>query len=117
MRGGNFLYLIEGLVLPLIVHRGVSQGGRKLTPGQLVNFWHKHRQEVSGVDAGNDGTVTVSLTGLQALRARSLVVVSNPDKPQVWTVRRIMESAERVPIMSAPAPEQSACQRRGRLKL
>lgn len=89
MRGGNFFYQ---LYLPeaFIVHRGVSQSGKKLTAGQRKSFWRKNNRDVAGIKIG-DGKVIVSLNGLQVLREKNLVIVSSPGKPKVWTIKRIKE--------------------------
>jgi len=116
MRGGNFFFRLE-LPGALVVHRGVSQGGRQLEPERRKAFWQKNVRTVAGVET-RDGTVAVSLAGLQTLREKCLVLVSAPERPRVWTPRRIMESAERV---SAVPPvggnAASASSRRGGLKL
>lgn len=82
-----------------VVHRGVSQGGKKLTAEKRKAFWQKNSQKVAGIEAG-DGKIILSLQGFRALREESLVIVSNPGKPRVWTIKRIMGSAEKVSMMN-----------------
>lgn len=93
MRNGNFSYELK-LPEAFIVHRGVSQGGRKLSAEQRRIFWQKNSRKVPGVEI-NTGKVVISLSGLRILREKNLVIVSNPGKPRVWTIKRIMESAEK----------------------
>ncbi len=113
MRNGNFLYQLS-LQEAFIVHRGVSQGGKKLNADQRRIFWQRNSQKVSGVEIGA-GKVLVSLVGLRVLREKNLVIVSNPGKPRIWTIKRIMESAERNQVI--PELTQGSSQRRGGLKL
>jgi len=113
MRNGNFLYQLS-LQEAFIVHRGVSQGGKKLNADQRRIFWQKNSQKIAGVEIKAD-KVAISLVGLRVLREKNLVIVSNPGKPRVWTVKRIMESADKNQMMTEAAP--GASQRRGGLKL
>jgi len=113
MRNGNFFYILK-LQEVFIVHRGVSQGGKKLKADQRRIFWQKNSQKIAGVDIKAD-KVTISLVGLRVLREKNLVIVSNPGKPRVWTVRRIMKSADKNQMMTEATP--GASQRRGGLKL
>ena len=113
MRNGNFSYELK-LQESLIVHRGVSQGGKKLNADQRRTFWQKNSQKVEGVEIKAD-KVAISLVGLRVLREKNLVIVSNPGKPRIWTIKRIMESAER--NHAIPELTQGSSQRRGGLKL
>ena len=113
MRNGNFLYELK-LLEAFIVHRGVSQGGKKLNADQRRTFWQKNSQRVTGIET-SAGKVVVSLGGLRVFRKKNLVIVSNPGKPRIWTIKRIMESAERNQII--PETMQGLSQRRGGLKL
>jgi len=113
MRNGNFFYVLK-LQEAFVVHRGVSQGGKKLSADQRRTFWQKNAQKVTGVEI-NAGKVTVTLVGLRVLREKNLVIVSNPGKPRIWTIKRIMESAGRSQMMIEATP--GASQRRGGLKL
>ena len=114
MRGGNFSFRLE-LPEAFIIHRGVSQGGKKLTAETRRTFWQKHCREVEGVQIG-DGEVAVSLMGLRMLREKHLVIVSSPAHPRVWTFRRIMESAEKIPTVPEVGIGGTSA-RRGGLKL
>jgi len=113
VRGGNFSFRLE-LPEAFVVHRGVSQGGKKLTADTRRTFWQSRCRKVEGVELGN-GKVAVSLTGLRMLKEKHLVIVSHPERPRVWTFRRIMESAERT--QTTPTVGQGASMRRGGLKL
>lgn len=113
MRNGNFLYQLT-LQGAFIVHRGVSQGGKKLSADQRRTFWQKNAQKVDGVEIKAD-KVAISLVGLRVLREKNFVIVSNPGKPRIWTIKRIMESAER--NQNIPELTQRSSQRRGGLKL
>jgi hypothetical protein len=115
MRNGNFFYVLK-LQEAFVVHRGVSQGGKKLNADQRRIFWQKNSQKIAGVDIKADKVkVTISLVGLRVLREKNLVIVSNPGKPRVWTATRIMESADKNQMMTEATP--GASQRRGGLKL
>lgn len=114
MRNGNFYYELK-LSEAFVVHRGVSQGGKKLSPEKRLAFWQKNSREMEGIEI-SDGKITVSLSGLRALREKSLVIVSNPRKPRVWTVKRIKKFARKIRAMEItenPSPPP----RRGGLKL
>lgn len=113
MRDGNFLYKMK-LPEAFIVHRGVSQGGKKLKAEERRTFWQKNCEKVVGVEI-SAGKVVISLSGLRVLREKNLVIVSNPGKPRIWTIKRIMESAERNQMITEATP--GASQRRGGLKL
>lgn len=113
MRGGNFFYVLEQAEA-FIVHRGVSQGGKKLSADKRKAFWEKNSQTVSGVKIAG-GQVTISLDGLRELREKSLVVVSNLSNPRVWTPKRIMESVGKVKIIEETKGANNG--RRGGLKL
>lgn len=114
MRNGNFTLVLR-VRGAFIVHRGVSQGGRKLRAWERrFNFWQKNCQKVDGITI-NDGKVTITLPALRILRERNLVIVSNPGKPRVWTVSRILKTAQRVQTMSETTP--GAFARRGGQRL
>lgn len=115
MRNGNFSYELK-LQEAFVVHRGVSQGGKKLTADQRRTFWQKNSQKVDGVEIKADKAV-ISLVGLRVLRKKNLVIVSSPGKPRVWTIKRIMGSAERNQTIPEPKMTQGSSQRRGGLKL
>ena len=117
MRNGNFLYEVK-LPGAFIVHRGVSQGGRKLTPEKRAKFWQKHYKKISGIEfdpAGNGLIMSVSVSALRELRKRNLVVACNQEKPRVWTPNRIIKSGRKVQTM--PQPKATTVVRRGGLKL
>jgi hypothetical protein len=114
MRAGNFFFELP-LPEALVVHRGVSQGGRKISADDRWIFWQKNAKEVPGVDI-NNGKVTVSLPGLRTLREKNLVIVSNPGKPRIWTVKRITESSTKT-NHSEQSALQGASKRQGGLKL
>lgn len=114
IRSGNFTLELR-VRGAFIVHRGVSQGGRELRAWERrFNFWQKNCQKVDGITI-NDGKVIVTLPALRILRERNLVIVSNPGKPRVWTVRRILEFAERVQALPEAVTGES--RRRGGMKL
>jgi len=117
MRRGNFVYEVN-MPGAFIVHRGVSQGGRKLTPEKRAKFWQKHCRKISGVDfdpADKGLIMAVSVNGLRELRRRNLVVVCNPEKPRVWTPNRIVKFGRKVQVM--PQAEVITVGRRGGLRL
>ncbi|MFA6376119.1 MAG: hypothetical protein WCX69_01820 [Candidatus Paceibacterota bacterium] len=113
-RSGNFSLVLE-VRGAFVVHRGVSQGGKKLSAwDRRWKFWKKNSQDIVGVEI-SEGKVTITLPALRELRERNLVVVSRPGRPEVWTPKRILKSAERVQVMPEAVPGSS--QRRGGMKL
>ncbi len=120
MRQGNFVYQLN-LSEAYIVHRGVSQGGKKLTASQRRRFWEREWIPVPGITGAVNGfgagDVLISLSALRVLRKENLVIVSNPEKPRVWTIKRIMESAKKIRRMEEGYTEEALSQRRGGLKL
>ena len=115
MRNGNFSY--ELLSEVFVVHRGVSQGGKKLSADQRRTFWQKNSQKVEGIEIKADKAV-ISLPGLRVLRKKNFVIVSSPGKPRVWTIKRIMESAKRnQTIPELKLTQERSLQRRGGLRL
>ncbi|MDD4610903.1 MAG: hypothetical protein PHU73_03050 [Patescibacteria group bacterium] len=95
MRGGNFFYRLS-LPGAILVHRGVSQGGRKLLAETRKVFWQRNSRTVQGVEIASDGTVKISVQGLREMRQLSLVLVVQPSKPRVHTAARILKSAEKI---------------------
>ena len=114
LRNGNFTLVLR-VRGAFIVHRGVSQGGRELRAWERRrNLWEKNSQKVDGVEI-TPGKVTVTLPALRELRERNLVIVSRPGRPEVWTTKRILKSAERVQAIPETIP--GAFARRGGQKL
>ncbi len=85
-----------------IVHRGVSQV--KINDAKkLEAFWQKKAQEVPQVsllmDKQGQGMVRTTIAlkpGWETIGQKDLVIVSNPQKPRVWTVKRLRQAARRV---------------------
>ncbi|MFH1030056.1 MAG: hypothetical protein V1770_02245 [bacterium] len=107
MRNGNLKYRLK-LDKAVIVHRGVSQGGRNLDPRKRADFWVKkaYKKALNGEIAGiraiyskknnyERATFIITPEGLRKMREFSLVIVCNPKKPAVWTPKRILTSAKR----------------------
>ncbi len=114
MRSGNFTLELR-VRGAFIVHRGVSQGGRKLSAWERqYRLWQKNSQKVDGIVIAAD-KVMITLPALREMRERSLVIVSSPGKPRVWTVSRILKSAQRVQVMSEAI--HGVSRRRGGQKL
>lgn len=89
-----------------MVHRGVSQGGRNLDALERMKFWAKKASKkvmkggIAGIKAVfsknfKEAKFIISPEGLRNMRKFSLVIVSNPEKPAVWTPDRILKSAPR----------------------
>ena len=115
VRNGNFSYEMTFRDETFIVHRGVSQGGRELSPKKRTSFWRKNSQEVVGITI-NHGKVRISLEGLRGLSKKSFVIVSNPEKPRIWTSKRIIKSAKKVQMMTSTGSIGTP-QRRGEMVL
>jgi hypothetical protein len=118
MRNSNRVFEIplRGLV-GAIVHRGVSQGGRNLSIKKRSTFWRKNAKEVDQVFIGRCARFTPR--ALINMRQRSLVLVVNPENPQVWTPTRIEKSEKKFTSVKkyAPVISRNTSTRRGNLKL
>ncbi|MFH1030055.1 MAG: hypothetical protein V1770_02240 [bacterium] len=86
-----------------LVHRGVSEHGRKLTPEKRRKFWGRNFRNIFHGEVEFDRwdntvpwKIKITPQGLQAMREKSFVIVSNPEKPRVWTPKRIMKFAKKV---------------------
>ncbi|MEK9135173.1 MAG: hypothetical protein AAB451_02640 [Patescibacteria group bacterium] len=92
LRKGNFRYEFSLPTVDMevfIVHRGVSQGGKKFNPEQRRRLWGKKTKfPIAGVEIGKE-KVTISAEGLKILRQKSLVIVFFSEKPVVWAPGRI----------------------------
>jgi hypothetical protein len=86
-RGGNYQHTIQTTGATFVVHRGVSQAKRP-TEAQTLRLWKKRNKEVEGVTI-SEHEVRITPAGLRSLRERSLVIISNPASPQVWSPGRI----------------------------
>jgi len=123
-RQGNFLYHLDLGQMIYLVHRGVSQGGRKLSPKARERWWQKKTGNgdlpegmywmPSSKYAGP--ALVMSMEALRFMRERSLIIVANPAKPQILTPKRII--AQGVRVDGIPATAISAgTSRRGLLQL
>lgn len=88
-RGGNYNHTIQVAGPAFVVHRGVSQAKRK-TAAEYRRLWEKKQKHIGGIAFSENGNeVTVTTSALRELRKKSLVIVSNPAAPQVWSPGRI----------------------------
>jgi hypothetical protein len=102
----------------VIVHRGVSQGGRKLSPEERTTFWLKNAKKVEGVSLGLYYT-RFTLGALSEMHRRNLVLVVNPAKPHVWTPARIKKLGKKFSAVKFTTVNESKknVRRRGGLQL
>ncbi len=118
MRNGNRVFEtpLKGLK-GAIVHRGVSQGGRKLSPEKRLLFWHNNAKKIEGFSK-NWKCARFTLSALAVMRRRSLVLVVNPKKPQVWTPSRIEKFGQKfTAVEKFRVVAGNGTTRRGNLKL
>ncbi len=116
MRNGNRIFEVPiGDLKGVIIHRGVSQGGRKLSPKKRLSFWRKNAKKVNG--AVLDQCARFTRTALTEMRRRNLVLVVNPEKPQVWTPARIEKFGKKFTITRFSPRTSSSIPRRGGLQL
>ena len=98
-RGGNYSYRLGEIGPAYLIHRGASQGGKKLDAASRQNFWQKRsRPFPEGVSISGNGAVVISATeeGLAMMSDKSLVIVVDPSSPRIWTPKRIKRDGEKV---------------------
>ena len=134
-RNGNYHYRVETVVIKdvngasvdepftLIIHRGVSQGGKKLSSEKLLRFWQK-----KGVNPNLLPTLSffrgegkygfcIASQGLKAMRDKNFVIAICSHKcREIFTPSRIKKFGVR--IDGIPANSANAgVPRRGGLQL
>jgi len=105
MRQGHIFFQLELDGPAYIVHRGVSQGGKKLSPEQRLKFWEKRRKnEFPGIKghfdmAENKSFFQINNDGLQGLKNKSFVIISCPENPRIWTPKHIMAQGQKKALL------------------
>jgi hypothetical protein len=105
MRQGHIFFQLELDGPAYIVHRGVSQGGKKLSPEQRLKFWEKRRENSLPGMSGHYDTATknsffsINHKGLQNMKEKAFVIVSCPENPRIWTPKRIMAQGQKKSLL------------------
>lgn len=114
-RLGNFFYRLRPAGQMFLVHRGVSQGGKKLSAQTRQKFWAKNQAKTlagghfkeNQIFFEENGSQLVKLTSvdLQIMRQRNLVLISNSSNPRVWTAARVLKLAQKIQTLDeSPQP-------------
>ena len=100
MRQGNFFWelVLSAPVIP--IHRGVSQGGKNLSPQSRLEWWKKNSKPLpEGLEITEpmEGRciVRVSRSGLQTMRRKALVLATQPAHPWYLTPTRILRKGQK----------------------
>lgn len=96
MRSPNFHYEVQGIASAFVVHRGVTEGMKRLLPKQRELYWAQRAVPCDGVAVLPGARLSVAPAVLGLLKRKALVIVSNPMRPRVWTAKRIRTKGQRV---------------------
>lgn len=103
MRKVNYIYQIRLVGPAFLVHRGVSQGAKKLSTDDRLSFWQKRSTKAlpEGMTINHDistaqTTIVASAESLQIMQQKALVIAGGVYRPEIWTPKRLAAIAVKI---------------------